>query len=152
MDNSAVQIKVFSQIQLCDLLGLDNDFDTYLKNYRDTQNRIKYFNLDGGIWQPTDQIFVTALIGNKIVGILLYVIVDKPISWGHKHYLSYCSVDPKYWGQKIAKSLIQYWADYVVKIELGECGCSGYTEMGYNYLNPILQNLPFAVQPRQIEF
>ncbi len=69
-----------------------------------------------------------------------------------KHYLSYISVDPSHQNKGIAKALIQHWFGHILNRELGECGCSGYTKKGFEYLKPILETLPFPIQKRNLEF
>lgn len=146
-----MNIELFSQEQVCDFFGPD-DYASYLERYQDHKSRLKYFGLDSGIWHTTEEKFIVAIEGDKIIGVFLYVVVNHPQIGDHKHYISYISVDPQYRNQGIAKALIEFWTANVVNLELGECGCSGYTQNGFDYLKPILESLPFAVQKRQKEF
>jgi len=64
---------------------------------------------------------------------------DKATFQGHRHFISYVSVDKNYRKQGIAKELVNYWKENVWMGELGKCGVSGFTEDGFNYLRPVLQ-------------
>jgi len=146
-----MKIELFSQEQCCKFLGPE-DFDRYLERYKDHSTRLKYFNLDSGLWRSSEEFFVVAIEGDKIIGVLLYVVVENKTTSDHNHYLSYVSVDPEHQNKGIAKALISHWAQFVIRTDLGECGCSGYTQNGFDWLKPILENLPFAVQKREREF
>ena len=72
---------------------------------------------------------------------------------GHLHFLSYVSIDPVYQNRGIATKLIQYWVETVLKVDLGVCGCSGFTESGFNYLIPIFDKLKIDIEfERKISF
>lgn len=128
------------------------DYEKFKLVYDDHKSRLKYFGLNGGFWHIAEETFVVMILQNKIIGVLCYIRPHSPTLSDHKHYISYISVDPQYHRQGIAKQLIQHWAHNVVDLSLGECGCSGYTQDGFDYLKPILESLPFSVQKREKEF
>jgi len=115
------------------------------------RNRIKYFKFERGYWR--NDLYVVAFDGDTIVGILDYAYCTEPTFQGHLHFLSYVSIDPVYQNRGIATKLIQYWVETVLKVDLGVCGCSGFTESGFNYLIPIFDKLEIDIEfERKISF
>lgn len=133
-----MEYRIFTLDELHNYLfdSCGGDWDLFVKCLDDIRGRIKYFGLDGGMWR--DDFFVVCMDGGRIVGVLDYVIcTDGPTTEGYLHFISYVSVDGEYWGRGISKGLLAEW-EKIRRFDLGECGCSGFTQMGFDYLRPKL--------------
>jgi GNAT superfamily N-acetyltransferase len=151
-------IKVFKTDSLCEFFREDN-YEDYVKRLNDHKNNLDYFHLDSGIWFRGEEFFVCVvdgehgeMDGEKILGVFNYVVPQQVTLDAHLHYISYISVRPEYQNKGIAKALIQFWLQNVYRPDLGELGCSGYTQKGFDYLKPKLESLGIPIQIRKKEF
>ncbi len=137
-----MKIEVLSFQELYDFLYQD-DYDKFTHRISDHKGRLRYFNLD------YKSEYVVAIENETIIGVLHYCPAE---SFSHNHFISYISVDSENRNKGISKLLVQKFKNDVLKIELGELGMSGYTELGFNYLKRQFDNFPVPVQNREIEF
>ena len=138
-----MEYKVFTLAELHNFLLCDvckDDWDEFILLLDGLRERLRYFGLDGGMWR--DDFYVVALDGLRVVGVLDYCVCkDSPTFGGDLHFISYVSVDGEYWGRGICGELLATWDEKVRRKDLGVCGCSGFTKMGFNYLRPQLLKL-----------
>lgn len=143
-------IKQFTSNELYQFLYND-DYDQFASKMTDLKLRLKYFHLDNRYWRNDH--YVIWLEGDKIVGVLDYAICkNTPTFQGHYHFLSYVSVDHDYRKRGIAKKLIKYWQENVLINDKGVCGCSGFTEEGFNYLKPLLEKIHEIEMDNHVSF
>ena len=138
-----MEYKVFTLAELHDFLFYNicrGDWDVFCETLDTLRGRLKYFGLDSGMW--LDDFYVVALDGLRVVGVLNYgVCKDSPTIEGDWHFISYVSVDGEYQGRGISKKLLAMWDEKIRRKDLGVCGCSGFTKMGFGYLRPQLLKL-----------
>lgn len=145
-------IKVFSLEDLYNFFNYKN-YDTFAQKISDHKNNLRFFHLDNSFFSHgRKEFFICWVDGEKIIAVLSYVQLKTPNLDGHMHYISYLSVRPSHKNQGLAKTLVQYWLKNCYDPNMGLLGVSGYTEEGFKYLKPVLENLGIAVQIRQKEF
>lgn len=139
-------IKIFTSDELYSFLHQD-DYDKFSENLNDLRSRIKYFDFGNRFWR--DDFYVCKIVDGQIVGVLNYCVTkNNPTFQGHNHFISYVSIDPKFQNQGIMTELILVWNEVVKRKDKGICGCSGFTQSGFDYLRPKLIELGVECEDR----
>lgn len=116
-------------------LECSGDYDCFTEYVTDLKERFIWFSFQRNDWR--DEHLYVGFKGNRIVGILSYC-VTRPDCGADllPSFLNYVAVDGEYKNKKIATQLIQFWNQFRRKDI--QCGCSGFTQEGYDWLRPRL--------------
>lgn len=139
-------IKIFTSDELYSFLYQD-DYDKFSENMKDLKSRIKYFHFGNGYWK--DDFYVCKVVEDKVVGVLNYCVTkNEPTFQGHNHFISYVSIDPEFQNRGIMTELLLVWNEGVRRKDKGNCGCSGFTQSGFEFLRPKLVELEVECEDR----
>jgi len=139
--NILITYMILTGQELYDYLVDYNAEDPWYK-FEEIAKRIKYFVSNDIVPQfaPHDQehYFFCALDNEKIVGMLkLKTGGNDSLGYpGYKNWISSCSVDPEYQGQRIASVLSDMLFNFANKQGINIL-TSGYTKQGFEKLKPI---------------
>lgn len=121
------------------LWGGTTDFAIMQTNLTDLKKRLSFVSMPDINTLDFETHYILAKDGETIIGLLQYITKK---NW---HLFGSLGVDPNYQNQGVSKALIKHWIDFVYKPELSVCDCTDFTDDGFKWLKPQLENLNIKI-------